>query len=99
MVSNVHSSGDPWAKVDYSANLVKPRLEKRHHGEHRFLIGTEEWVANMLQIGGALWGVYVLLRHPQPWESLMMTPGPLETIGVGALLWLHAKWRSSVRAR
>ena len=101
MVSNPGSTGDLWEHevVDYSANLVNPRPVRRHQNQHHFLIGTEEWIANSLQIGGAFWGVYVLFRYPQPWESLMMTPGPLETIGVGALLWLHAKWRNSVKAR
>ncbi|HXZ80072.1 MAG TPA: hypothetical protein VEG30_09095 [Terriglobales bacterium] len=101
MVSKVRSTGDLWEHevVDYSANMVSLRPVRRHGRQHRILIGTEEWIANSLQIGGALWGVYVLLRQPQPWESLIMTPGPLETIGVGALLWLHAKWRNSVKLR
>jgi len=101
MVSKAPSRGDVWENevVDYSANMGTPRPIRRRARGHHFLVGTEEWIANSLQIGGALWGVYVLLKQPQPWESLIMTPGPLETIGVGALLWLHAKWRNSVKAR
>ncbi|HEU5452418.1 MAG TPA: hypothetical protein VFU76_10550 [Terriglobales bacterium] len=31
--------------------------------------------------------------------AVLFPPGPLETSAIGILIWLHAKWRNSVKLR
>ena len=45
---------------------------------------------------GVIWAVQVATSNLPNLEALLETPGPLEACAVGALIWLHAKWRRSV---
>jgi hypothetical protein len=49
--------------------------------------------------GGAIWATKVQTIDIFNNFHLLMTPGPLELSGIGLLIWLHAKWRRSVRLR
>ncbi len=46
---------------------------------------------------GVIWAVQIATSNLPNLDALLETPGPLEACAVGALIWLHAKWRRSVR--
>jgi len=46
---------------------------------------------------GVVWGVQVATSHLPDIGAIMQSPGPLEVCAVSTLIWLHAKWRRSVR--
>ena len=60
-------------------------------------IKTEERFGCLVAAGGVIWGVQVGTINLLVPATLMLTPGPLETCAIGILIWLHAKWRRSVR--
>jgi hypothetical protein len=49
--------------------------------------------------GGAIWAARVQTIQIANIFHLLLTPGPLEISAIGLLIWLHAKWRRSVRIR
>ncbi len=57
----------------------------------------EENLGSLGASAGVVWGVQVATSHLSNLEALLETPGPLEACAVAALIWLHAKWRRSVR--
>jgi hypothetical protein len=36
---------------------------------------------------------------PESLRMLMITNGPIELVGLGVVLWLHARWRRSIGPR
>ena len=61
----------------------------RVHGEER--------IASLIAAAGVIWGVQFATSAPVPPSAMVFPPGPLEACGVGILVWLHAKWRRSVK--
>lgn len=59
----------------------------------------ERRVATALLAFGVLWGLHVLEPDFSNRSVLWQTPGPLESCGLAALLFLHTKWHGSVRPR
>ena len=61
-------------------------------------IRREERLGSLIAAGGTVWAVYV---GSHDYASLMRLqfspPGPLEVCALGILIWLHAKWRRSLR--
>ncbi|MGA9978780.1 MAG: hypothetical protein WBQ08_09105 [Candidatus Sulfotelmatobacter sp.] len=61
-------------------------------------IRTEELLGSLLAAAGTIWATYVAtsdytsLLHMQ-----IMPPGPVEVCALGILVWLHAKWRRSLK--
>ena len=49
--------------------------------------------------GGLIWTTKVETIQISNVLHLLLTPGPLELSAVGLLIWLHAKWRKSVRLK
>jgi hypothetical protein len=94
-------------EVDYGA--------ARHRGGHGASYGgtsrgveVEAWwrrPATEAQLGlitfggGAIWATRVETIQISNIIHLLVTPGPLELSAIGLLVWLHAKWRKSVRIR
>ncbi len=64
-----------------------------------FSIRGQERIASLIAAGGMIWAVYVATSD---YDSLLrlqiMPPGPVEVCGLGILLWLHAKWRRSLKS-
>jgi hypothetical protein len=60
---------------------------------------TEARVGLLTFGGGAIWATKVETIQISNVFHLLMTPGPLELSAIGLLIWLHAKWRRSVRLR
>lgn len=61
-------------------------------------IKNEERVGSLVAAGGIVWGVYVATQNMRTlWNFSITQPGPLEVCAVGILLWLHAKWRRSLK--
>lgn len=60
-------------------------------------IHGEERTASLIAAAGIIWAVQFATSSPAPARMLVFPAGPLEICGIGFLLWLHAKWRRSVK--
>jgi hypothetical protein len=60
-------------------------------------IHREERIASLIAAAGIIWTVQFATSSDVPARMLLFPAGPLETCGIGFLLWLHAKWRRSVK--
>lgn len=60
----------------------------------------EARLGNLVAAAGVLWaaGIY-LASDPASLSALWQTTGPRETVALGLLVWLHAKWQRSVTLR
>jgi len=59
----------------------------------------EEWIALLGFVSAVAWSVFIVSGSYPNLDRLWQTPGPIEACAVAALIWLHAKWRRSVRPR
>lgn len=50
----------------------------------------------MIAAGGVIWIVTIVSKQLEA-AGIQIPSGPLEACAVGILIWLHAKWRGSVR--
>lgn len=77
--------------------VPKPRKKPKGEG-HLLGIRSEERMGSLLAAAGTAWLVYVATTDfEHMWQMRIMPPGPIEVCALGILLWLHAKWRRSVR--
>jgi hypothetical protein len=64
-------------------------------------------IGSLICGAGIAWAVYIATDGLEYSEYLdvilsrgfikvVMSPGPIEVLGLGVIIWLHAKWRSSV---
>ncbi len=61
-------------------------------------IRAEERVGSLIAGGGIVWIAHAATNHFEGIARIGILPvGPLETCAIGILIWLHAKWRKSVR--
>ena len=60
-------------------------------------IRIEERIGSLTFWGAVAWAVQIATKDIANFMRLLLTPGPLELGAVGLLIWLHAKWRRSVR--
>jgi hypothetical protein len=69
--------------------------------ERQFLLRTrtEELLGSLLAGAGTIWATYVATQdYASLWHTQIMPPGPVEVCALGILVWLHAKWRRSLKA-
>ncbi len=60
----------------------------------------EERIGSIIAGGGLCWAANVLVHQTGAMSNVGMWPaGPLEVCAIGILIWLHAKWRRSLRVR
>lgn len=61
-------------------------------------IKTQERLGSLIAAAGIVWATYVITKN---FTSVLQLPplpaGPLETGALGILVWLHAKWRRSLK--
>jgi len=76
-----------------------PRPAKKQAAHEGWVsLRTEERVGSLLAAGGTVWLVYVAtVDFNHMWQMSIMPPGPVEVCALGILLWLHAKWRRSIK--
>ncbi|HEV2487127.1 MAG TPA: hypothetical protein VGT08_16480 [Terracidiphilus sp.] len=61
-------------------------------------IRLEERLGSLVAAAGTIWIVYVATHdYTNLWRLQFSPPGPLETAALGILIWLHAKWRRSMK--
>jgi len=61
-------------------------------------VRTEERLGSLLAASGTAWLVYAAttdLAHI--WQMRVMQVGPVEVCVLGILLWIHGKWRRSIK--
>jgi len=56
------------------------------------------WAAH-IATDGLEYSDYLDVLLSRGFIKVVMSPGPIEVLGFGVILWLHAKWRSSVDIR
>jgi len=60
----------------------------------------EKQIGNLGISAGLIWGAYIgtsnVTQFKAIFTNLLYTPGPLQLIGISALIWLHAIYRKSV---
>ena len=49
--------------------------------------------------GGIVWIAAIATKQVAAVSGILLPSGPMEICALGILIWLHAKWRGSVRAR
>ena len=83
-----NSAGVPMAKSAASIAAEKTLASIRR----------EELLGSLVAGGGIVWIVYVATHdYTDLWRLQFSPPGPLETSALGILIWLHAKWRRSMK--
>jgi hypothetical protein len=61
-------------------------------------IKTEERLGSLVSAAGVIWAVNEATKGlDELWKLTILPPGPLEVCAIGILIWLHAKWRRSVK--
>jgi hypothetical protein len=76
-----------------------PKPASKPSGQ-RYLLGirAEVRVGSLLAGVGAIWATYVAtVDYDSLWRMQIMPPGPVEVCALGVLVWLHAKWRRSMK--
>ena len=61
-------------------------------------IQGEERIASLIAAAGVIWAVRVTVTSMLPAYATELTVGPIETCALGILIWLHAKWRRTLKA-
>ncbi len=85
-------------RVGYEVNYATPRAAKSIEKTPFWKkISTEERLGSLMFWGGVCWAVQIATKDIANVFRLLLTPGPLEVCAGGLLVWLHAKWRRSVK--
>ena len=58
----------------------------------------EATLGSLIAAGGVIWAVAIASKQLAA-AGIVLPSGPLEVCGAGILIWLHAKWRGSLRTR
>ena len=59
----------------------------------------EARLASLVSAGGVIWTANVATKNFTSFDNIVLPSGPLELCAIGVLIWLHAKWRASVKVR
>jgi hypothetical protein len=89
-------SGEPASYPVVAVGPVRKPIPVQHVSVWR-RIKSEERFGSLIASGGLVWATQVLTNDIHNTSTLMNTPGPLEVCAIGVLIWLHAKWRRSVK--
>ncbi len=61
---------------------------------------NEARLGSLIAAGGVIWAADISTAGFHNMNSLFPMPaGPLEVCALGILIWLHAKWRGSVKLK
>jgi hypothetical protein len=89
--------------VDHRSRFIPvvdiPKFRKQKAASRGLLsIRAEERLGSLLAAGGTVWLVYVAtVDFNHLWQMRIMPAGPVEACAIGILMWLHAKWRRSIK--
>ncbi len=88
--------GDEPAQAPVEA-LYRSTQVPRGKKNEGFKTRSEERLGLVVLLAAAAWGIQLLYNGTAIFQGLTLVPGPVHVAGVGALIWLHAKWRRAVR--
>ena len=85
--------------VQYAAGVTTQKSSATIAAEKTLAsILREERLGSLVAAAGTIWTVYVATHdYTNLWRLQFSPPGPLETSALGILIWLHAKWRRSMK--
>lgn len=77
-----------------------PKPARKPDGQrHRFGISTEVRLGSALATAGMIWAAYAAtVDYAGLLRLQILPPGPIELCALGVLVWLHAKWRRSMKS-
>jgi hypothetical protein len=85
-----------YAPVHQTAEPVGKPIDR---GDRWSIVG-EERLGSLVAAAGTVWAVYLAtLDYDALLRMHILPPGPIEVCALGILVWLHAKWRRSIKAR
>lgn len=59
---------------------------------------AEQRLGCLIAAAGAIWIVHLTtIDFNNLWQMPVLPQGPLEVVAVGVLMWIHAKWRRSIK--
>jgi hypothetical protein len=98
MASIQHRANDPWPEerdgyyepppVVYAAVLHDRSVRRNFEA-----IRKAEQGGSLVAGGGIIWTTYAVVHHSADIVRFaLFPPGPIETLGIGVLIWLVAKW-------
>jgi hypothetical protein len=87
------------SRTKYVPVVTIPKPAKQGPGSrNRPSIRAEERLGSLIAAAGPIWAVYVAtVDYDNLWRMQFMPPGPVEVCALGILVWLHAKWRRSMK--
>jgi hypothetical protein len=93
---------DPWPEEREGYHQPRPvaylpvRLAPSA-GKESTAICRAEQIGSLVAGGGVIWTTYAVAHHSAEIARFaIFSPGPLEVLGVGVLIWLIAKWCRAV---
>ncbi len=60
-------------------------------------IRTEERIGSIVAATGIIWAINAMTQGFTGFAYVNLPVGPREVAAIGVLIWIHAKWRRSVR--
>ena len=101
MATHTYTKTDTWGPYEREGYVERPRVAyapvKPAGPRGNPWLKVEEWIASLGGAAALGWSAYLAAANYPNTDLLWQTPGPLEVCGIAALVWLHAKWRRSVR--
>src|SRR5262245_46720871 len=79
-----------YADLHRPAYATAPKLDLNHVPVG---IRIEVFLGSMIAGGAAIWAAWIGTANGLNAAVLITDPRPMELLGVGVLVWLHAKWR------
>jgi hypothetical protein len=66
----------------------------------RIAARSEALIGSLIATGGMIYAIHIITKNFTSWSEITLPRGgPIEIVALGAVLWLHGKWRSSTRVR
>lgn len=100
MGSGIRRQSDFWPEHETPQPRVQPHVVP--HGPSNswmwnllFGVQTETRVGSLITAAGLIMAARAGSMQIPSLANFSFPPGPLETCGIGMLVWLHAKWRKA----
>ena len=79
-----------YADLHRPAYATAPKLDLHYVSPS---VRIEEFLGSLISGGAAIWAAWIATANGVNPAALITDPRPMELLGVGLLVWLHAKWR------